>query len=194
MVLPLVPVVAALTGGGSLVAHSAGGLIVYSSVAGGYVAGTYVSTAALASFLTGSAVAAGAVGTAAVSGTAIWAYGTATGAAMSLVGSAGLFGTTVGATGITGLMMRTGLLSSVSIFVPIFVVSALILMIVSGAYYAVKVRRLRSKVLQTPNGEEAIFTKWEAKLVEKIMRSAAKSHSFLWKTLMKFMGKKSAPA
>jgi hypothetical protein len=70
---------------------------------------------------------------------------------------------------------------------------ALILMIVPGAYYAVKVRRLRSKVLQTPDGEEAVFTKWEAKLVEKIMRSATKSHSFLWKTLMKFMGNKSAP-
>ena len=47
--LPLIPVVMALNAGGSLVAHSAGGLIVYSAVSGGYVAGTYISTAALAS-------------------------------------------------------------------------------------------------------------------------------------------------
>ncbi len=85
----MVPVVAALNAGGHLVAHSAGGLIVYSATTGGYVAGTYVSTAALASFLTGSAVAAGALGTAAVGGAAIWAYGTVAGAAASLVGGAG---------------------------------------------------------------------------------------------------------
>jgi hypothetical protein len=45
MPLPLIPVIAALAAGGTLVPHAAGGMIVTS--AAGYVAGTYLTTAAL---------------------------------------------------------------------------------------------------------------------------------------------------
>ena len=190
MVLPLVPVIAALTSGGSLVAHSAGGLIV-SSVAGSYIAGTYISTAALASFLTGSALAVGAVGTAAVGGAAVWAYGTAAGAAISLVGGAGFFGTTIGATGITGFLMRAGVLSSVSILVPAFVGFCLLLLIGIGAFHARKVRRLRKKVLSITDSDEAIFTNREAKLVENLLWNASKTHGPVRRVLMKFFGRKS---
>lgn len=194
MVLPLIPVVTALASGGSLVAHSAGGLIVYSSLTGGYVAGTYISTAALASFLTGTAIAAGTLGTAAIGGAAIWAYGTVAGAAISLIGSAGFLGTTIGATGITGLMMRAGILPSVSILVPVFLGSAAVLVLGAGAIYARRVQKLIAKVLSTPEGQEMKFSNREAKLVERILRSASKTHNCLWRAVMRFFGKRAAAA
>ena len=58
MPLPLLPIIPALLAGGSLVPHAAGGLIV--SGASGYVAGTYLSSAAIASLLTGAGAALGA--------------------------------------------------------------------------------------------------------------------------------------
>ena len=62
MPLPLVPVIAALAAGGTLVPHAAGGMIV-STAASGYVAGTYLSSAALASLVgtAGAALGVGAV-------------------------------------------------------------------------------------------------------------------------------------
>lgn len=50
MPLPLIPVFAALAAGGTLVPHTAGGMIV--SSVGGYVAGTYLSTAVIGGLLT----------------------------------------------------------------------------------------------------------------------------------------------
>ena len=49
MPLPLIPAIAALVAGGTLVPHAAGGLIVTS--VGGYVAGTYLSTVAISTLV-----------------------------------------------------------------------------------------------------------------------------------------------
>ena len=84
MPLPLIPVVAALATGGTLVPHAAGGLIV--SGAGGYVAGTYLSTAAIGSLIAAASTTLGAG--------ALYLTGTAA----AIVGSAGIFGTTLGLT------------------------------------------------------------------------------------------------
>jgi hypothetical protein len=197
MVLPLVPVIAALNTGGHLVAHSAGGLIVYSATTGGYVAGTYISTAALTTFLTGSAVAIGAAGTAAASGAAIWAYGTVGGAVASIIGGAGIFGTTVGATGITGALMTAGILPAVPVVYPIAIgvgILASLALVTLAIFRALSVRRLRSKVLAAPKGEEIQFSSNEAKLIEKIIRSISKPHNWLWKKWMQLFGRKKGQA
>jgi hypothetical protein len=197
MVLPLVPVIAALNTGGHLVAHSAGGLIVYSATTGGYVAGTYISTAALTTFLTGSAVAIGAAGTAATSGAAIWAYGTVGGAVASIIGGAGIFGTTVGATGITGALMTVGILPAVPVVYPIAIgvgILALVALVTFAIFRALSVRRLRSKVLAAPKDEELQFSSNEAKLVERIIRSISKPHNWLWKKWMQLFGHKKGQA
>lgn len=193
MPLPLVPVVAALNAGGHLVAHSAGGLIVYSTATGGYVAGTYISTGALASFLAGSTVALGAAGTAAISGAAIWAYGTLGGAMASAIGSAGIFGTTIGATGITGFLMSIGVLSAVPVFIPVaiglFILGFTGLITVS-LLRARSVRRLRRKAMSAEEGEELQFSPKEVKVAERVIRSLSKPHSWLWRKWMQFFGRK----
>lgn len=193
MPLPLVPVVAALNAGGHLVAHSAGGLIVYSTASGGYVAGTYISTGALASFLTGSTVAIGAAGTAAISGAAIWAYGTLGGAMASVIGSAGIFGTTIGATGITGFLMSVGILAAVPVFIPIAIglcVLGLAGLISVSLLQARSVRRLRTKTMSAEEGEELQFSTREVQVAERVIRSLSKPHSCLWRKWMQFFGRK----
>lgn len=193
LVLPLIPVVAALNAGGTLVAHAAGGLIVSSTVSGGYVAGTYISTASLAAFLTGSAVGLGALGTAAISGTAIWAYGTMAGAMTSVIGSAGIFGTAIGATGITGFLMSVGVLDTVPVLVPVTIglgLAALGALLGYSAYRAVSVQRLRRKTVAAEEGVELQFSAKDAKLVENIIRNLAKRHSWLWRVWMQFAGRK----
>lgn len=50
MPLPIIPVIAALAASGTLVSHAAGRLIVTMG-ARGYVAGTYLSSAAIASLI-----------------------------------------------------------------------------------------------------------------------------------------------
>lgn len=156
MPLPLIPVIAALAAGGSLVPHAAGGLIVTS--ASGYVAGTYLSTAAITTLLAGGATALG-TGAAVVSG-----------AAAGVIGSAGIFGTTIGATGITGMLMSAGIIASTPVWVPVAAAGA-------GAgvsYGAYRYYRLRKKLLATPEGEEAHFTEREAKVIEWLLRRFAK--------------------
>lgn len=156
MPLPLIPVIAALAAGGSLVPHAAGGLIVTS--AGGYVAGTYLSTATITALLAGGATALGA-GAAVVSG-----------AAAGVIGSAGIFGTTIGASGITGMLMSAGLIASTPVWVPVAVAGA-------GAgvtYGAYRYYALRKKLTATPEGEEAQFTESEAKVVEWLLKRLAK--------------------
>lgn len=112
MPLPLIPILTALAAGGSLVPHAAGGMIVTS--AAGYVAGTYLSTAAIGSLL--------AAGSTALGAGALYLSGVAG----SVIGSAGVFGTTVGATGATGALMSAGIISSTPIWVPIAVGGAAI--------------------------------------------------------------------
>lgn len=160
MPLPLIPIVAALAAGGTIVPHAAGGLIVTS--AGGYVAGTYLSTAAIAGLLGGGLTVLGA-------GVAV-----VTGAASAAIGSAGIFGTTIGATGITGALMSAGLISSTPIWVPI-VVGGSLLGVFAGAY---RVYALRKKVRGTPANQEAQFTEAEALAIERIIRLAAMRKGF----------------
>ena len=156
MPLPLIPIAAALAAGGTLVPHAAGGLIV--STAGGFVAGTYLSTAAIAGLIAGGA---GIIG----AGTAVL-----TGAAASAIGSAGIFGTTLGATGLTGALMSAGLISSTPIWVPAAIGGA-----TAGlGFGAYKYYQLRKKLTATPVGHEAYFTKTEAKTIERLLRLAAK--------------------
>ena len=152
MPLPLIPIIAALQAGGTLVPHAAGGLIVTS--ASGYVTGTFVSTSAVAAMLAGGVSILGA-GAAAV-----------TGVAASAVGSAGIFGTTVGATGLTGFLMSAGLISATPIWVPITIGGA-----AAGAGYgAFRFYRLRKKIKNTPEGQEAQFTETEAKVIGRILK------------------------
>lgn len=156
MPLPLIPIFAALSAGGTLVPHAAGGLIVTSSY--GYVAGTYLSTSAVGTVLAGGTSLLGA-GAAAVSGVAA-----------SAIGSAGIFGTTIGATGLTGFLMSVGLIHATPIWVPIAVGGA-----AAGAGYgSFKLYQLRKKVKGTPEGQEALFTEAEAKLIERLLRWAGK--------------------
>lgn len=156
MPIPLIPVIAALAAGGSLVPHAAGGLIVTS--AGGYLAGTYLSTAAITTLVLGGVSALG-TGAAVVSG-----------AAASVIGGAGIFGTTIGATGLTGMLMSAGVISSTPIWVPLAIGGA-----ATGASYgAFKYYRLRKKLQATPEGQEAQFTEAEAKLIERFLRWWAK--------------------
>jgi uncharacterized membrane protein len=156
MPLPLIPVIAALATGGTLVPHAAGGLIVTS--ASGYIAGTYVSTATITSLLAGSATAIG-TGTAVVSG-----------AAASVVGGAGIFGTTIGASGITGLLMSAGIIASTPVWVPVAIAGGG----VGVSYIAFKYYKLREKVKKTPKGEEVLFSEAEAKVIEWLLRRFVK--------------------
>ena len=157
MPLPLIPVIAALAAGGSLVPHAAGGMIVTS--ASGYVTGTYLSTAAITGIWVGGATALG-------SGAAV-----VTGAAAAAVGGAGIFGTTIGSSGVTGVLMSAGLIASTPVWVPAVIAGA-------GAgitYGAYRYFAFRRKLQATPPGEEAHFTEKEAKIVERLVRRFAKN-------------------
>lgn len=156
MPLPLIAIIPALIAGGSLVPHAAGGLIVTS--ASGYVAGTYLTTAAIASLF---ATAATTLGTGAL---------ILSGAAATIVGGAGIFGTTIGATGITGILMSAGLISSTPVWIPIAVGGAALGCGV-GSYRLLKLKR---KIEATPMGQEAQFTEKEAKIVENLARRLGK--------------------
>lgn len=157
MPLPLIPVIAALVGGGSLVPHAAGGLIVTMG-ASGYVAGTYLSSTVVASLLTGAGAILGAGAL------------TLTGAAGAIIGSAGIFGTTIGASGITGLLMSAGILPATPIGVPIAVGGAA----VGAGYLSYLLLKLRSKLRAATNGKEVQFTETEAKIIEAIIRRSTK--------------------
>lgn len=154
MPIPLIPVVAALAAGGTLVPHAAGGMIVTAAAGGGYVTGTYLSTAAISGLFVG--------------GLAVLGTGTAvvTGAASAIVGSAGIYGTTIGATGITGALMSAGILSATPIWVP-FAIGGGALGIIVGAY---KIFKLKRKLKKTPANQEAHFTDSEARAVERVIR------------------------
>lgn len=159
MLLPIVPILAALAAGGSLVPHAAGGMIVTSGA--GYLAGTYLSTAAISTIIyavSGTALAALGMGTAAV-----------TGAGSAIIGGAGVFGTTIGATGLTGMLMSAGLISSTPIAVPVAglaVVAGLGVMGLRGAH----IRGIKRRLNALPEGAELVFSEKDAKLVEKMLK------------------------
>jgi hypothetical protein len=156
MPLPLVPIIAALAAGGSLVPHAAGGLIVTS--AAGYVAGTYMSTAAIGGLMAAASTTLGAG--------ALYLSG----ATASIVGSAGIFGTTIGASGLTGVLMSAGLISSTPVWVPFAVGGAAL----GCGYGSYRLLRLRQKIKATPVGQEAKFTETEAKIVQNLVKRLGK--------------------
>jgi hypothetical protein len=155
--IPLIPIVSAIAAGGSLVPHAAGGLIVTSGTAG-YVAGTYLSTAAIGVLITTASTTLGAG--------ALYLSG----AAATIVGSAGIFGTTIGASGITGALMSAGIISATPVWVPLAVGGAA----VGCGYGGYRLLRLRKKIKQTPSGQEAQFTETEAKIIESLIKRLSK--------------------
>jgi hypothetical protein len=160
MPIPLIPIAAALAKGGTLVAHSSGGLIV-TTAASGYLAGTFLSTTAVTAIVTGASVAAGAL-----AACGVWA----TGAASAIWGSAGWFGTTIGASGVKGMLMSLGLISSTPIWIPVtFAVLALIAISIStiGIY---RLYHLKKRLSLCEEGTELIFTDSEAKIVERLIK------------------------
>lgn len=156
MPLPLIAIIAALSAGGSLVPHAAGGLIVTS--ASGYVTGTYLSTAAIGGLITTASTTLGAG--------ALYLSGAAAG----IIGSAGIFGTTIGATGITGALMSAGIISSTPIWVPVAVGGAAL----GCGYGSYRLIKLRQKINTTPEGHEAQFTETEAKIIENLVKRLGK--------------------
>lgn len=163
MPLPLIPIITALAAGGTLVPHAAGGMIVTS--AAGYVAGTYLSTAAIGGLLTAASTALGAG--------ALYLSG----AAGSIIGSAGIFGTTVGASGITGALMSVGIISSTPIWVPLAAGGAAVGGAAGLGYGGYRLYKLKQKISNTPEGEEAQFTETEANIVEKILNRFGKKEN-----------------
>ena len=163
MPLPLVPIIAALAAGGTLVPHAAGGMIVTS--AAGYVAGTYLSTAALGGLLAAASTALGAG--------ALYLSG----AAGSIVGSAGIFGTTVGASGITGALMSAGIISSTPVWVPLAAGGAAAGGAAGLGYGAYRLYKMKQKIDKTAEGEEAQFTETEANIVERIIKRLSKKEN-----------------
>jgi hypothetical protein len=160
MPLPLIPIISALVAGGSLVPHAAGGMIVTS--AGGYLAGTYLSTAAITGLVTTASATLG-VG-------ALYLSGVAGG----VIGSAGIFGTTVGASGVTGALMSAGIIASTPIWVPLAIGGAALTAGGASGFGAYRFYKLRKKLQETPAGEEAQFTGTDAKIIENLVRRLGK--------------------
>lgn len=156
MPFPFIAVITALATGGTLVPHAAGGLIV--SAAGGYVAGTYLSTTAIATLLSAATASAGAIGA------------TLLGVGSLLWGSAGFLGTSLGATGIKGTLMSAGIISSTPLWVPIAGVSAALLA-GAGGYLMLNVDQIIQKTRSVPPGQEAQFSAKEAKYVEVVLKT-----------------------
>ena len=156
MPLPLIPIISALAAGGTLVPHAAGGMIVTS--AAGYVAGTYLSTAAIAGVLATASTALGAG--------ALYLSG----AAGSIIGGAGLFGTTIGASGITGALMSAGVIAATPIWIPLAIGGAAAGGAAGLGYGSYRLLKLKKKIQRTETGNEAQFTETEAKMIEGVIK------------------------
>lgn len=163
MPLPLIPIVAALAAGGTLVPHAAGGMIVTS--AAGYVAGTYLSTAAIGGLLTAASTVLGAG--------ALYLSG----AAGSIIGGAGIFGTTIGASGITGALMSVGIISATPIWVPLAIGGAAAGGAAGLGYGGYRLLKLRKKIQTTEAGHEAQFTEIEARMIEGVIKRFSKKQN-----------------
>jgi hypothetical protein len=156
MPIPLMAIASALAAGGTLVPHATGGLIV--TGAGGYIAGTFISTAAVTGLL--------ATASATLGASALYVSG----AAATIWGGAGIFGTTLGATGVKGALMWAGLIASTPIWILVAAGAA-----VGGFGYAVyHLFSLRQKLQSTPDGAEAVFTEADARIIESIIKKLAK--------------------
>jgi hypothetical protein len=161
MALPLIPIITALATGGTLVPHAAGGMIVTS--AAGYVAGTYLSTTAIAGLVTGATATVGA------------------GVALALTSMNGLIGATaartvapvIATTTATAVpVASTGVLGFLTGPVGVsLAVGGIALGIGYGGY---RIFMLSRKVAETPKGEEAQFTENEARIVEGIIKKLVK--------------------
>lgn len=157
--VPLVPLVPALVAGtAKFVAHSSGGLIINHAAAGGYLAGTLISSSQIAGVVSG--------GVALATGTAAAASGLLT----TLIGSAGMFGTTIGASGITGLLMSAGLLPAVPVAVPVAALGSLGAVI----YALVTLYKLRRKLARLEDGKELYFSDAEAAIIGALVVLLAK--------------------
>jgi hypothetical protein len=152
----LLPILSGVVPGASIVAHSSGGLIL--SGANGYVAGTFISTALIKTTF----VSLGLISSA-------WLC--VTGALAAIWGSAGIFGTTVGASGIKGFLMATGVISSTPVWMPVACIAATGAAISSAVLPMI---RLIRKLKAIPDGQEAIFTEKEAKMIEHVLSRLAK--------------------
>lgn len=223
MPLPLISIIPALTAGGVLVPHAAGGMIVTTATGTGYIAGTYLSTFAIGSIISLATTAFGAtaifaslavgslIGGAGIFGTAIGASGI-TGALMSvgliastplwipvaigvailggagalyltgaldlIIGGAGIMGTTIGASGITGFLMRVGILSSTPIWVAVIAGLTMLVGAFGICYLAYRFYKLKQKIKSANNVEEIQFTEKEAWFIEKAINFLIKTTSF----------------
>jgi hypothetical protein len=223
MPLPLISIIPALSAGGVLVPHAAGGMIVTTVTGTGYIAGTYLSTFAIGSIITAAATAFGAsaifaslavaclIGGAGIFGTTIGATGI-TGALMSagliastplwipvvigvailggagalyftgalevIIGGAGIFGTTIGATGITGFLMRGGILSSTHVWVAVLAGLTMLVGASGICYLAYRFYKLKQKIKAANNVEEIQFTEKEAWFIEKSIKYLSKTTTF----------------
>ena len=140
--------------------HAAGGMIVTS--AAGYVAGTYLSTSAIASVLATVGAGTGL----ALAGTALKGVASKmlarTAAVPVVTGAAATVGTTASA-GIASVLASPAL-ASVTTGVAVL-----------GLGYSVyRLYNLKRKVDSVPEGEEAQFTETEAKTVQRIIKRLAK--------------------
>lgn len=166
MPLPLIPVIVALTsGGGSLVAHAGGGMIV--TGASGYIAGTYLSSAAIATLV--STLSASALGTLALGFSSVVGFFSATSAAV--VGTAGILGTGIGASGITGTLISLGVISTTPIWLPVLGV----IFLLSLAFLTYKLFRMKKKLNEVKDGQQEVkFTPFEARVVEQLLKRTYK--------------------
>lgn len=129
----------AVTSNTNNAALAAGGSIV--TGVSGYMAGTYLSTAAIGGLITTASATLGL-------GAMFLSDATA-----SIIGSAGIFRTTIGASGITGILMSAGIISSTPVWVPIAISGATL----GGGHGGYRLLKLWQKINATPDGKEAKF-------------------------------------
>ncbi len=161
MAFPLIPIVTALAAGGTLVPHAAGGMIV--TAAGGYVAGTYLSTVAIGGVL---AVATAAVG----SGLAL-----AVSAAKGVIGASlarAAVPTLAGTATLTGGAASAGVVSLLT--APVWLSLTTGGVALGLGYGVYRIAKLKQKATQTPAGVEAQFSDADANLVELVIKRLAK--------------------
>jgi hypothetical protein len=159
MPIPIVAIIPALIAGGTLVPHVSGGLIV--TGASGYVASTFISTAALGSFLANAGLTCAGVGVTAFIGSIFGLSG--------IIGSAGFMGSTLGATGITGWLMGIGAVSATPIIVPVLAILLFLCLLIAFFWNGRLYLNIIKKVCTTEDGQELIFTRSEAKKIQRLL-------------------------
>jgi hypothetical protein len=161
--MPIIPIILAFfTTGGAIVPHAAGGVIVSNAVAG-YVAGTYLSTATICMILSNL------INVSVFASLSVFSLFVA-GSSTAIIGGAGFLGTTIGATGLTGMLMSIGVIPSTPIILVVFL--GVFLMLLGYFFYeAFKIKKKFNDMLNNKNNaNEVIFTNFEAKIIEIIIR------------------------